>query len=253
MIDFATLQDLEIQEGNVTELLVDGQVAWKKKVADKYTWEAVFESIDAGTYATDYAVGDLVPLDLGSEGVVNMQIAGFNADTLADGSGTAPISWISKELLATLHRMNPELAKNEDGTQREGTGTVGGWEKCEMRAYLENTIKPLIPENVRSRICSVSKKQYAYDTNNKFHAQTTSDDLWIPDLFELASQPTSIYAGFMPDEESKIKNVVGANQSSYWWCRRAATNANFESVYYSGGSGQGKASYVRGIALGFCT
>lgn len=35
-----------------------------------------------------------------------MQIAGFDVDDLADGSGKAPISFIGKELLATSHNMN---------------------------------------------------------------------------------------------------------------------------------------------------
>lgn len=41
-----------------------------------------------------------------------MQIAAKNRDTLADGSGTAPITWISKELLSTSRRMNPQLVTN---------------------------------------------------------------------------------------------------------------------------------------------
>ena len=38
-----------------------------------------------------------------------MQIGGFNKETLADGSGTAPITWIARELLETAKRMNPVL------------------------------------------------------------------------------------------------------------------------------------------------
>ena len=51
-----------------------------------------------------------------------MQIAGFDVDDLADGTGKAPITWVGKELLATTHRWNPELITNVDGKYQEGTG-----------------------------------------------------------------------------------------------------------------------------------
>lgn len=74
-----------------------------------------------------------------------MEIAAFDTDDLADDSGKAPITWIGKELLATVRRFNPALVTNADGTYKESTGGVGGWEKSELRSYLKNTVKPLIP------------------------------------------------------------------------------------------------------------
>ena len=73
-----------------------------------YTWDAVFASIANGTYRSKYAIGDLVPLDLGTVGSYNMQIVAFDADELADGTGYAPISWVAAELLATTRRMNAQ-------------------------------------------------------------------------------------------------------------------------------------------------
>lgn len=51
------------------------------------SWEDILASEQDGTYATKYNIGDFKPLDLGSEGVVDMQIVAFDADELADGSG----------------------------------------------------------------------------------------------------------------------------------------------------------------------
>ena len=73
------------------------------------SWEVILAAVADGTYKTKYSVGNYKALDLGSEGTVNMQIAAFDADPLADGSGNAAISWVSKELLATNKRMNPAL------------------------------------------------------------------------------------------------------------------------------------------------
>ncbi len=78
-----------------------------KEIED--SWDEIIAACNDGTYATKYKIGNYKPLDLGSEGIVNMQIAGKDVDELADGSGMAKLSWISKELLNTPHRWNPRL------------------------------------------------------------------------------------------------------------------------------------------------
>ncbi len=59
-------------------------------------WVELFTSINNGTYTTEYAIGDLIPLDLGTLGAVNMEIIAFDADDLADGSGKAPVTLLVK-------------------------------------------------------------------------------------------------------------------------------------------------------------
>ena len=102
------------------------------------TWPEIIANVSNGTYSTKYQVGDTKKIDLGTEGEVIMTIVGIDADDLADDSGKAPITWISKQLLETKNRMNPSYS-----TGTEGTGTLGGWEKTEMRSYLKETVKPL--------------------------------------------------------------------------------------------------------------
>ena len=208
-------------------------------------WQAVFDSIDAGTYKTDYAIGDLVPLNLGSEGVVNMQIAGFDVDDLADGSGKAPISWISKELLKTQHIMNPKP------TGDEGTGAYGGWEKCEMRTYLKETIKPLIPDTVRNKIVSVIKTQTAYDTTQTSFSQTTEDDVWLPTRSEMRTE--GVYKAIFNDGAMRSKTIVETTSAIRWWNRDADNYAAFCCINADGVFSSNTASEKYGIALGFCT
>lgn len=76
------------------------------EIAD--SWQQIIASVDDGTYASKYHAGNYKPLDLGSEGIINMQIVAIDKDIKA-GGGTAPITWISEKLLATSHRMNPAL------------------------------------------------------------------------------------------------------------------------------------------------
>ena len=114
------------------------------------SWEIIINNINNGTYATKYAVGNYKPLDLGVEGVVNMQIVAMDTDLLSDGSGNAHITWIAKELLATRHNMNSSLT------------STGGWAASEMRTYLYNDIWALIPATVQNVIVEVDKTYYDY-------------------------------------------------------------------------------------------
>ena len=353
-----------------------------KEITD--TWEQIIDSVTDGSYATKYSIGNYKPLDLGSQGIINMQIAGKGKDALADGSGTAHISWVGMELLETDHRMNPGLVTNYDEETKaawvaddseenvwksnsqgydntavtakwnitsdsagtlsvwykvdseiadkltvkvngttvasaisgirdwkeytlecsagdvtaieatyskdqnvssrsdtalvkfrstgmisitedimnvvfkkardytEGTGTIGGWEKSEMRAYLKDTIMPLIPDTVRNHIVQVTKTQGAYDVDGKLFTQTTTDDIWIPDFYEVVSTPY-LYKTLFPDPASRIKKKVENSSASYWWLRNA------RSIYQCGcvtSTGSGTSGYNTwssyGVALGFC-
>lgn len=215
------------------------------------SWDTIIANIDNGTYRDKYKVGNYKPLNLGAQGTVNMQIVAFDTDNLADNTGKAPITWISKELLASTHRMNPSKSA---GTS--GTGTLGGWGASEMRTYLRNDIKPLIPNNVRSRIVNVSKVSKAYDTSETEFQQTTTDDVWIPghkEIFNSTSYDTSgpSYNSLYNSASSRIKNRSGSADN--WWLRSAYDAAHFRYVSGRGYDSNGSANSTFGVALGFCT
>ena len=213
-------------------------------ICDPYTWEAVAKHIELGDYATFYKVGDCVPLDLGSEGVVNMQIAAFDADDLADGSGKAPISWISKELLSTTRHMNPSDS---------GSGVKGGWETCEMRTYLQTTIKPLISGNIAKIIVPVTKQHEAYSASGSYIAnQITTDELWIPSKPEVYGG-SRLYLGLFNNVEERTKYLAGGTTPTAWWLRSTNSSSRFDYVD-TNGSIYGAEVYTKyGVCLGFCT
>ena len=200
-----------------------------------------------------YSIGDTKMIDLGTEGKHLMEIVAFNEDDKADGSGKAKITWISKDLLKTTHRMNPS-----DSSGAIGTGGNGGWENCEMRTYLKNTIKPLIPAEVRNAIVNVTKIQSTVTDGTKvIDGQTTTDDVWIPSNHEIYSTNTSYettgatYRGKFNSSANRIKKRNGSN--STWWMRSATSTANFRRVTGSGDANDYGASNYTGVALGFCT
>lgn len=81
-------------------------IAIEETITD--SWSEIFAAVDNGRYITRYAIGDTKKLDLGAYGIAAMQIAAFDTDELADGTGTAHITWIAKYLLQDRHRYNPK-------------------------------------------------------------------------------------------------------------------------------------------------
>lgn len=220
-----------------------------KEITDD--WTTIIANIDNGTYKSKYKIGSYKPIDLGAEGVINMQIAGFDTDDLADGTGKAPITFIGKELLKTPHRMNPKLVTNADETLQEGTGSFEGWEKCEMRKYMKDTIKPLIPELVRKRITEVIKMHMQ-------DGQITQDDVWIPGRYEIAIRASSEqpikYNVLFANRSNRIKTDISGT-TRLWWIRDASKSG--QGFFYIDTQGYdeltaGYAQNIYYIALSFC-
>ncbi len=227
-------------------------------------WDAILASISDGTYADKYKIGNYKPIDLGENGVVNMQLVALDADTLSDGSGTAATSWIGIELLTKPQRMNPTYVSGN-----ESTGSIGGWEKSELRAYLADTIKPLIPENIRSGIKAVQKTCIIMDAALQKSEAAVSDELWIPSVREVCLDINRIKT-----EQEKNGPRYGSVFSSYdALVKYYGGHANFyylrtvydAQCYYSGSpsisstdafinvnpTGMGSDYWPR-VALGFC-
>lgn len=244
--------------GNTTCVAQFGSPLEDAEIED--SWDTILANVANGTYATKYNIGNYKPLDLGTEGIVNMQIVAKNADTLASG-GTAPLTWISKELLNTNKRMNPGRAGSE-GAYTVGTGSVGGWAQSEMRTYM-STLKAKIPSSVAAAIKTVVKTNYNNDssgTSASAYRDTTNDDVWIPskrEIFGGTDHETEgpIYSVVYSDANSRKKMKVGATSAYNWWLRSACPGiAYFFRLVFSNGNLAGDyASSSLGVALGFCT
>lgn len=223
------------------------------------SWDNILAACADGSYATKYKLGNYKPLDLGTEGIVNMQIIGMDVDNLADGSGTVPLTWLSMELLNTSHRMNPSRKTDPEDSSKyvEGTGAVGGWEKSEMRTYLKETVKPLIPATVRNAIKTVYKSHPNINTSGSTETQTVQDDVWLPSYVEMfgstsqTNQPR--YKVVFPDANSRMKSKVGETSAFWWWTRSALISSDFNVVIRNGDSSSVGAASSGGVALGFCT
>ena len=215
-------------------------------------WATIIAKAEAGTASQSYSIGDTKLIDLGAEGKVYAQIAGFDLDDLTSG-GKAKVTFVTKGMLATNHRMNPA---NNGGAQ--GTGANGGWEHSEMRTYLNDTVFALLPSELQSAIKSVTKySDYIVPGESAVtHDQETQDKLWIPSAREVFGgtsyeQTGPIYSGLFSNNASRVKfNKSGS--ASIWWLRSASSASSFRNVASNGSANNGGSDYARSVVLGFC-
>ena len=203
------------------------------------SWDTIIANIDNGTYATKYKIGNYKPLDLGTQGIINMQIVAMDADELASG-GTAPLTFVGMELLNTGHSMNTSAI------------TTGGWQASSMRSYLIDTILPLVPTNVRDRIIAVKKYSSIFENDTQVvDGQITYDRLWIPshrEIFDSSSYESQgiAYSSIYSNAPSRIKG------SNNWWLR-SVNNANRFYVVTPKGKSSFAMAYLEFTpCIGFC-
>ena len=210
------------------------------------SWEEIIAAGEDGTYIDKYQIGDTKELDLGEEGVIEMELVAFDADELADGSGKAHMTWIAKDLLNTEHFMNEEDT-NE-----------GGWPASDMRAWLRDSILPLFPETVRSNIREVKKYSNSYSDKGTI---SSSDTIWIPSRREMFGADNAYedegpeYLTAFPDHASRQKQHIGVSEPSRWWLRSASYSFDniFDNVYNDGSYwNYNYACNVYGVVVGFC-
>ena len=188
------------------------------------SWDTILANIDNGTYADVYKIGNYKPLDLGTEGVVNMQIVAFDADEDENGN-TIPITFISKECMSTLYAYSTYVT------------SATAWRDHYFRSHLNNNIISKIPSAVRSRV--VASKRYTRDWVNGSNVQNdlTIDKLWIPSYREAAGGNFSetngcTYDKIYSDAESRIKNTVGTSTATKWLIRSYQTGSSSANGTY---------------------
>lgn len=206
------------------------------------SWSEIFAAESNGTYTNKYQVGDTKKITI--NGVEDyMQIVAMEADDLADGSGKAKITWLSKGLFTT-HKMN-------------NTGTnANGWAQSVMRTWLRETILPTLDSTIQSNIKEVTKTYYDKTTTSTL---SITDTVWIPSAREIyggASYESAgcDYTSLFNSNSARIKyNTSGS--ANLWWLRSASSGngTSFRIVGNDGGVYGNSASNTNGVALGFST
>lgn len=200
------------------------------------SWEQIFEAIDYGTYTFRYQIGDTKLIDLGTEGVIAMQIAAFNEDDMAYDAGKAAITWIGKQLLHTRQSMTA------------GTADTAGWGSSDLRKYLHYHILPQMPESIQQRLKPVVKR---HKTGWR-QQEETIDTLWLPNREEVLGENCRYQPLFHTDDMRK-KTLAGEEEAVAWWLRCSVSRDIYSFIDKDGRALNGAAANANGVVLCFCT
>ena len=226
---------------------------WEESSEIGDTWDEIVAAVTDGTYATKYRVGLYKPLDLGDEGIINMQIVGMDLDKLSGGGGaTVALTFVAKELFNTKNCINSSNSYD------------GNFANSPLYTYLNGTIKTMLPTSLQEGIKTVSKRTRR---PNASYTATENLDLWIPSAGEIGwtdgvkpttcEVATSSYVEVYNSDTSRIKYLANDNETpQMWWTRTGAYFANTAIDVYANGvvaSQYGSsASKKMGVCLGFC-
>lgn len=199
------------------------------------TWEQIVEACNNGTHASKYNVGDVKSVNIGGS-YIPMRIVAMDADILANGNGTAPLTWLSTGNISTFAIKNSE-----------------NWSTMFLREYLKDCVYEDIDPIVKNAIKEVTKT-YAYSRNT----HEINDKVWSPshrELFGNSNNDTSYetsgvdYTAYFDSNAKRVFKIGTSTSPKHNWLRTSSRTVNeggtpnYYSVYGS----------EYGCLLGFCT
>ena len=214
-------------------------------VLSKNTWAQIAKASAAGKASQLWSVGDTKDITVGSE-TLTLVIMGFNHDDLASG-GKAGITFGMKNLMATTRRMN------------DSNTNSGGFTGSEMYSWLQNTLLPTLPSDLRAVLKSVNKKTSAGSQSSTIN--TNSMKLFLFSEIEIFGSTTYSKAGegsqysYFATAANRIKYLSNGSGSAGWWWERSPNGSNSLNFCYVDSDGNAyynSANNTSGVCFGFC-
>ena len=173
---------------------ITGDMDCYAQLEESYTfadasWEYIADISARGLASSAFALGDTKDVEVvdvaGRTHTLQFHIVGFNHDDLADGSGKAGISIVSKDAF----RPSSDHSNGDTKGFWRATSVVAhrfigraGWEASEIRTGIQTTFMNGVPAALKNVIKEVTKQ---YDLNDGSTIYTCNDTVWIPSATEL--------------------------------------------------------------------
>lgn len=215
------------------------------------TWAQIKTAAQNGLLSQFASEGDTKTVTFGGH-TFHVKLASIN-----DGTGTAAqyypngtADFITVELLPDKHSMNTTNTN------------AGGWNSSNMRSYLNQTVYPTLPSDLKAVI--VEKTHMRTAGNSSPDLISASDKLWLPTYYEMFGQNDThyredsdhnIHYSIFPDNASRIKHMINlpSQNQSYTLSSPYIEERNFffGAVSSSGTSDYLSAQIEFGVALCF--
>lgn len=157
------------------------------------SWEYIADISARGLASTVFALGDTKDVEVvdvaGRTHTLQFHIVGFNHDDLADGTGKAGISIVSKAAFYMHSNHAKGYTSGFWSLEYLNCFIQGvGWEAHAYRTAVQTAFMGGLPEALRSAIKEVTKK---YDKHGDSTIYSCVDTAWIPSATELLGNNTN--------------------------------------------------------------
>ena len=191
------------------------------------SWDDIIVAEMNGTYKYRYSINDTKVVKIGDT-YYAFRIIGFDKDDKADGTGKAPITWMSVGTWNATNMIN----------NTHSTSIRYNWGDSFVRSYMRNTIFPMIDEELSPYILEVTKQSRTL-TNLTVGTATTTDTLFVPSLHELGIENSmesgAVYSDVFTGVESRRLRSFnfGHGDNVNWWTRSAGSGSqySFSAIY----------------------
>ena len=208
------------------------------------SWETIIAVCKAGNVPDSWAVGNSKSMTIGGA-EYQIDIIGKNHDDYADGSGKAPLTFQLHNSYGTAYAM------------KSTSTNAGGWKECAMRKTHLPAVLALMPAEVQSGICEVSKTTAAGGSGSSW-VETVTDKLFLLSEVETFGSTGNSAAGegsqyaYYETGDSAVKTLNG--EMSSWWLRSPMRTSDYSFCASSGGGEPTHldAKLERGTAFAFC-
>lgn len=209
------------------------------------TWEQIIDACHQNAVPDTWVADGTCYKDMEINGTnYRIDIIGKNHDDYADGSGKAPLTFQMHDCYTEAKQMNSSNTNS------------GGWQNSAMRTTHLPAILNMMPAEVKAAIREVQKKSSA--GNKSSSIQTTNDKLFLLSEIEIFGRTKYSFAGegkqyaYYQAGNSKVKNLSGS--ADVWWERSpfSGNSTAFCCVSSTGNADADNASYLDGVAFGFC-
>ncbi len=209
---------------------------------EAYTWEDIGRIGKAGLHTSYFAKEQLKNFTVGGT-TYQLELIAFDHDDLADGSGKAPYTFLMKNCLDTLYRIN------------QNSGSQGGYYLSEFYGILNGEIYASLEESLRQSIRPVIKYTGVGDARSSIIP--TIETLWLPSEMEMFGSRTESAPG-EGSHYTLFNTAISRGKGNPYWLRspRATSSGASVSRWCAVGA-TGTASVQRpdtlyGIPFGLC-
>jgi hypothetical protein len=186
-------------------------------------------------------------MEISGYGTVEVEIVGFNHDTLSDGTGKAAITLGLKNVISATWKFYSSDYKKT-------------WNNCSLRTSIAG-LKSSLPADLQAVIKSV-KKTYKSNTSSGTATFATCDDyLWAFSELECVNsqyvdKEGVTYTWYSSNSATKrTKTLYGSDTAVEYWLRtNTSWNNYWRFINTSGAATTANASYGKtyNIHFGFC-